>query len=124
MLSRVEPDVVGLGERPLDDPLGRLAIDAIESGDAAVRLTEPLRPSRQAPQGPRRRLRVVERGDPSAVAPQPGRDPRGAQHDGQHRLVPPRGPDGVVDGLRHLVGGRGDGRDEEHDHGVDLRLVE
>ena len=62
-VGRAQPDIVVVRERPLDDALGGIAVDALEDGDGAVRLPEPLRPLGQAPERPRRRLRVVERGD-------------------------------------------------------------
>ena len=88
MSAGVEPDVVAAGERALDDPLGGVAVDAVERGDGAVRLAQPLgalRPGGRARAPPTpgsgRRRRCA------SVAAERARDAVGAQHDGEHRLL-------------------------------------
>ena len=42
MSAGVEPGVVSFGQHALDDALGRVAVDALEHGNGAVRPAQPL----------------------------------------------------------------------------------
>ena len=92
-------------------------------GNRAERSPEPLGALRDAAERTRCRLRVGERGGGRAGA-QRFRDAGRAHDDGEHRLLGGGGAGRRVDGDRDLVGGRADGRDEEHERGVDLRVVQ
>ena len=112
-------------ERALDDALGSVAVDALErrgwcrAAGGATRLAgrgarapAPPTPGR----GRRRRARSSRRsarGMPSAFSTTASTG---------FSLAAARGR--VVDGLRHLVRGRGHRRDEEDDDGVDLRVLQ
>ncbi len=53
----VQPDVVAVRERASDDAVSRLAFDAVERRDRAVRLAQPLRALSQPAERARCRLR-------------------------------------------------------------------
>ena len=122
-LGRIEPGVVGAGERALDDERSSGAIDPFEHGDGPERPPEPLGALRDAAQCSCRRLRVGE-GSGGRAGAQRLRDAVRAHDDGEDRLLGSGGASGRVDGDRYLVGRRADGGYEEHERRVDLRVLQ
>ena len=121
---RVEPHVLGVLERALDDGLCRRPVDPVQLRDDALRLAQPLGSLGGAAERAGSRLRIREGGQaPRALAQALGNSLRGHHHR-EHGLLRVRLLDRKVDRLRDLVGRRAHCGDEEDDDGVDVRVGE
>ena len=122
---RVEPDVVGRGERRLDDAAVLLRGRRRRASGPCRPAAAAIRPVPRRARAPGGGFRIRRTSRPASRSAQERcRRAVGAHDDSEHRLLRSSRLERRADRRRDLVGAGDDRRHEEHDHGVDSRVAQ